>query len=114
MSRYAATKIVSRRVSRTRQSLSCSYFNAGGHVFINYVVESSYGESTRGFWSGMQSSAADVHSKLHKFKAGKAAAWYNDSRGSVYAQVLLGKREISIEDKGQSGATVARIAEAFI
>ena len=114
MSRYSGTTMVDMSSRGNKQSLSCSYVNADGHVFLNYVIEDSFGESTRGFWSGMQSSAGVVHAKLHRFRAGKAAAWYNVSRASVYAEVLLGKQEISIEDKGQSGRTVARIAEAFI
>jgi hypothetical protein len=114
MTRASGTKMVSLRTSRTRHSLSCSYFNAAGNVFLNYVIENSFGETSSGFWAGMRSSAHGAHAKLHKFKAGKAAAWYTDSRAGVYAEVLIGKQELSIEDRGQSGSTVARIAQAFI
>jgi hypothetical protein len=114
MSRPSRTNMVNLQASTTRHSISCSYFNGGGNVFVNYVIENAFGESTSGFWAGMKNSARGAHAKLHKFKAGKAAAWYQDSRSSVYAEVLLGKHEISIEDHGQSGPTVIKIAQAFL
>jgi RecJ-like exonuclease len=114
MSKSSGTKMANLQVSKTRHSLSCSYVNGSGNVYVSYVIEHSGGESVSGFWAGMQRSAHQAHAKLHKFRAGRAAAWYSVSKHGAYGEVLVGKQEISIEDQGQSGRTLAKIAEAFI